>query len=130
MIVELFPASSPIPEFQIHIHFMKRAKMCFPNRSRGVYPLKQGHMKQLPLSVNKWFYPPTPTPPPPHPLLCHRNLCKNFQQKYFSCCILLVDRISLSDCLYFLTSWALKQCLKMFKKLQNRYLKLLKISNI
>ena len=41
--------------------------MCFPNRSSGVYPLKQGHMKQLPLSINKWFYPPTATPPPPPP---------------------------------------------------------------
>ena len=36
------------PEFQIFrkniLDFMKQAKMCCSNRSRGVYPLNQGHM--------------------------------------------------------------------------------------
>ena len=59
----ILPASSL--KFQIFrkniLHFMERAKTCCSNRSRGVYPLNQGHMTQLPLSVNKLFY----TPPPP-----------------------------------------------------------------
>ena len=32
--------------------------MCCSNRSSGVYPLKQGHMTQMPLSIKKWFYIP------------------------------------------------------------------------
>ena len=36
------------PEFQIFrkniFHFMKQAKMCCLNRSRGVYPVNQGHI--------------------------------------------------------------------------------------
>ena len=39
----------PLPlEFQIFrkniLHFMKRVKTCCSNKSRGVYPLNQGHM--------------------------------------------------------------------------------------
>ena len=41
--------------------------LCCSNRNSGLYPLNQGHMTKLPLSVNKWFYRPfPPTPPPPH----------------------------------------------------------------
>ena len=47
----LSPLPSPpplLPEFQIFrknmLHFVKRAKMCCSNRSRGVYRLSQGHM--------------------------------------------------------------------------------------
>ena len=36
----------------------------------------------------------------------HQILCMIFQEKYFSCYILLTDKISLSDCLYFLTHWS------------------------
>ena len=32
--------------------------MCCSNRSSGVYPLNQGHMTQMPLSIKKWFYIP------------------------------------------------------------------------
>ena len=32
-------------------------------------------------------------------------LCIIFQEKYFSCYILLTGRISLSDCFYILTYW-------------------------
>ena len=34
-------------------------------------------------------------------------LCMIFQQKCFSCYILLTDQISLSDCLYFLRYWTI-----------------------
>ena len=39
----------PLPlEFQIFrkniLHFMKQVKTCCSNKSRGVYPLNQGHM--------------------------------------------------------------------------------------
>ena len=37
----------------------------------------------------------------------HHILCINFQEKYFSCCILLTDQISLSDCLFFLRYWSI-----------------------
>ena len=37
----------------------------------------------------------------------HHILCMIFQEKCFSCYILLTDQISLSDCLYFLRYWAL-----------------------
>ena len=35
------------------------------------------------------------------------HFCIIFQEKYFSCCILLTDQISLSGCLYFLRYWAI-----------------------
>ena len=39
--------------------------MCSWNRSSGgLYPVNQGHMTQLQLSVNKWFYNPHPPPTP------------------------------------------------------------------
>ena len=54
------------PEFQIFrkniLHFRKRATICCSNRGSGDYPLNQGHMTQLPLSLNKWFYTPAPLP--------------------------------------------------------------------
>ena len=34
-------------------------------------------------------------------------LCMIFQEKCFSCCVLLTDQISLSDCFYFLRYWAI-----------------------
>ena len=37
----------------------------------------------------------------------HYILCIIFQQKRFSCYILLTDQISLSDCLYFLRYWVI-----------------------
>ena len=57
--------------------------MCCSNRSSGPYPLTQGHMTNLLLSISKWFYHagggggggggggvlklPPPPPPPPIP---------------------------------------------------------------
>ena len=55
-------SSYPPWNFQIeHFHFIKWATVCCSNRSSGLYPLNQGHMTKLPLSVNKWFYNPPPT---------------------------------------------------------------------
>ena len=36
----------------------------------------------------------------------HHILCMIFQEKCFSCCIVLTDQISLSDCLYLLRYWS------------------------
>ena len=41
------------------------------------------------------------------------HLCMNFQQKCFSCQILLTDQVSLSDCVYFLRYWVIR-VLQMF----------------
>ena len=41
---------------------------------------------------------------PPH-------LCMIFQEKCFSCYILITDQISLSDCLYFSRYWTICQCI-------------------
>ena len=35
------------------------------------------------------------------------HFANDFQEKWFSCCILLTDQISLSDCLFFLKYWAI-----------------------
>ena len=49
-IVNTVPPSPPPPppEFQIFrkniLHFIKRAKMCYSNRSNGVYRLNQSHI--------------------------------------------------------------------------------------
>ena len=40
-------------------------------------------------------------------LVLHHILCMIFQEKYFSCYILLAHQISLSDCLYFSRYWAI-----------------------
>ena len=39
--------------------------------------------------------------------LFHHIQCVIFQEKCFTCCILLTDHISLPDCLYFLRYWSI-----------------------
>ena len=40
-------------------------------------------------------------------IFLHHIFCVSFEEKYFSCYILLTDQISLSDCLYFSKYWAI-----------------------
>ena len=53
---------SPFPP---NFKFSDRAAICCSNRSSGVYPLNQGHLTWLVLSVNKQFY-TLPSPLRPH----------------------------------------------------------------
>ena len=39
--------------------------------------------------------------------LLHHILRMNFQEKYFSCCILLTKQSSFSDCFYFFRCWSI-----------------------
>ena len=50
------PPNFRFSERKFYILWNKRK--CCSNRSSGAYPLNQGHMTQLPLSVNTWFYTP------------------------------------------------------------------------
>ena len=50
------PPNFRFSERNFYILWSKRK--CCSNRSSGTYPLNQGHMTQLPLSVYTWFYTP------------------------------------------------------------------------